>query len=66
MFDIFKFSASLITAVFLTGLCAVSLGQDIASNPEDLDFTCVDRPYGYYADVQTNCQVNIYILKRKF
>merc|ERR1711879_736379 len=33
------------------------MGQDLAEIPADLTFSCEGRPYGYYADPATNCQV---------
>ena len=32
-------------------------GQDLSEIPSDLSFSCVGKPYGYYADVATNCKV---------
>ena len=32
-------------------------GQDLSEIPADLSFSCVGKPYGYYADVATNCKV---------
>merc|ERR1711936_1288020 len=33
------------------------MGQDLAEIPADLTFSCEGRPYGYYANPATNCQV---------
>ncbi|XP_063597297.1 U-scoloptoxin(01)-Cw1a-like [Penaeus indicus] len=35
-------------------------GQEVLPFPEtvpETSFSCVDRPYGYYADIEANCQV---------
>ena len=39
--------------------------QDLVEIPADLSFSCADRPYGYYADAQTNCQVRIRMMKNE-
>ena len=31
--------------------------DSILAEPLNTDFNCVDRPYGYYADVDNNCQL---------
>jgi hypothetical protein len=31
--------------------------EDIISAPVAQEFTCVDRPYGYYADINNACEV---------
>ncbi|XP_066970304.1 U-scoloptoxin(01)-Er1a-like [Macrobrachium rosenbergii] len=50
-----------LASVILTAGLAVTLGQQqvlpfLDAVPRTL-FSCVDRPYGYYADVEANCQV---------
>ena len=44
------FSAALLIGILV-------MGQDLAEIPADLTFSCEGRPYGYYADPATNCQV---------
>merc|ERR1712156_1247466 len=47
-----------LTALTVVGIAAVLvMGQDLAEIPADLTFSCEGRPYGYYADPATNCQV---------
>jgi hypothetical protein len=31
--------------------------EDIISEPIAEEFTCLDRPYGYYADINNNCEI---------
>jgi hypothetical protein len=37
-------------------ILSVAVSQDLVEIPEGLTFSCENRPYGYYADPQTNCQ----------
>jgi hypothetical protein len=51
-------SLYVVLAAAIAGLCvAVVLAQDLAEIPADLAFSCQGRRYGYYADVEANCQV---------
>ena len=44
--------------VFIAMLIGILvMGQDLAEIPADLTFSCEGRPYGYYSDPATNCQV---------
>eukprot|EP00096_Caligus_rogercresseyi_P004786 TRINITY_DN1927_c0_g1_i1.p1 TRINITY_DN1927_c0_g1~~TRINITY_DN1927_c0_g1_i1.p1 ORF type:complete len:110 (-),score=24.96 TRINITY_DN1927_c0_g1_i1:258-587(-) len=47
----------IIISVFSAALLAFALSQDLIELPTDLSFSCDGRPYGYYADPSTNCQV---------
>merc|ERR1712150_891 len=45
----------IVASALLIGILV--MGQDLAEIPADLTFSCEGRPYGYYADPATNCQV---------
>merc|ERR1712156_406028 len=46
-----------LTSLVVCGVGLLVMGQDLAEIPADLTFSCEGRPYGYYADPATNCQV---------
>nr|XP_027224321.1 uncharacterized protein LOC113816474 [Penaeus vannamei] len=49
-------SVSMLAAVAF----ALAGGQEVLPFPEtvpETSFSCADRPYGYYADTEANCQV---------